>query len=299
MSAPDETPHDPHSSGHSARLSEAHWGARQRWPSFELTLEQFSNHIGRLGNLQLGEVDSTALYLTAACALRIDAACTCLERSYFPRLRAAVARLGTWHFVDEVVQKTRERLLVGPEPRIGTYRGEGSLGSWLQSTAGRIAVDLRRRDRALHSYIHFDANPEMSLDGWERDSEPELGSTSKTNLASAAQRALSAAVAALDPADRQLLFLFYLQAVSADQLAACLRVDRSTIYRRIKSLTGRIKRQSCKAIQVGTGIAADEICRAVRNTVDDLDLVLAPWQSIPSLPFPAARAEAVRVADVP
>ena len=43
-------------------------------------------------------------------------------------------------FVDEVKQGLRERLLVGPPPRIAEYSGSGPLGGWLRVVSVRLAI---------------------------------------------------------------------------------------------------------------------------------------------------------------
>lgn len=235
-------------------LRQAYVSSKLRWAPIELPFEQFADHLQRLGWAS-PPLHFEALYLCAACARGDGAACGRLDRDYFPALRATIARsFGQWDFVDEVLQRTRERLLVGPKPRITTYRGEGSLSSWLRQTATHLALDLRRRERHHVSASEWHSYLELLPDSATDAPFSEAHRVSLDQL----ERALLQAILTLTPADRQLLYMFHVQELQAEQIGLCFGVDRSTVYRRLHQVEHRVGRASVEAASAETGITNRE-----------------------------------------
>jgi RNA polymerase sigma-70 factor len=235
-------------------LRRAHLAARARWPEIELSLHQFSDHLQRLGWVSELPHQTEELYLCCACSLGIREACRRLEMEYFPDLAACLAiQCRRPDFVEEILQQTRERLLVGPKRKIASYRGAGTLAAWLRRVARHLASDLYRSEakhRRLASagsrYWLEGTDPgALAPDGWNQTDARHLG---------ALERALLEATVQLSPSDRRLLHLHYVQGLSIDEIAPCLGRDRSNVYRRLSQIRARIKRWSVACARKHTGI---------------------------------------------
>lgn len=261
---------------------EAFARARAHWSGFELTFEQFASHLDRLGWSAELPRQVEPLYLCAACSLGSAAACGALEREYFPALRSAIARrYKRWDFVDDVLQQTRERLMVGAAPRIATYRGEGSLSAWLRQVATRIALDLRRGPSPAALFADWREHARLHAEGMSASPSP---ATNAGAWAVWVERALVEALASLEPPQRSLLRMFYVQGVKIEEIGRCYGIDRSTAYRRLRRAESSIRRGVLDAVRKKTGLStADELGELLRATCDQLSVDAAVWD-MPPLP---------------
>lgn len=256
--------------------------ARAHWSGFELTFDQFASHLDRLGwSAQLPR-QIEPVYLCAACSLGSAAACNTLEREYFPALRVAMARrYHRWDFVDDVLQQTRERLMVGAAPRIATYRGNGSLSAWLRRVASRIALDLRRAPSMAP----------MEFVDWQRHQSPAVAEAPGTAGAASSvqsswalwvERALIEALGALEPPQRSMLRMFYVQGAKIEEIGRCYGIDRSTAYRRLRRAEGEIRRGVIDAVRAKTGLStSDELRDLLWTTCDQLSVDSNAWDMPP------------------
>jgi RNA polymerase sigma-70 factor (ECF subfamily) len=159
--------------------------------------------------------------------------------------RAAIAQLEADHDVaiaalcrqfatpaataDDLRQQLREKLFVGPAPKIVEYSGAGQLRSWLRVTATRLFLDLRRRkDRARES-PSSDSGIANMLD--PADLELEV---IKAEYREAVRDAMHASARRLAPSDRHVLRQHLIVGLTIDQLAVALGVHRATAARRIQ-----------------------------------------------------------------
>jgi RNA polymerase sigma-70 factor len=218
--------------------------ARADWPSSSVRFEDFCSHLERLGYDRELPAQLSCLYLCVACSQGCASACKQLEAKYFPALRAFVSKFDPRpDVVDDLLQQIRYRLLVGPAPRIRTYRGQGSFEGWLRRVANTIAVDSIRinigrqrraqrlnQDTACVDRIH--AGP---------GSSPDEQLHSKL-YAGVVQRALHQSIHALPSDQRQLLHHYYVSGLNIDQLGSMYACNRSTAARRIVRSVRMIQR---------------------------------------------------------
>src|SRR5215468_10159618 len=148
-------------------------------------------------------VHAADLYLVAAAlegrvsALEtLDARLRTLVPRALRRLRADEELRG------EVLQRTRERLLVGPRvPKLDEYQGRGGLDPWLRSVLLRVALNLLEArptaDESLPALAELVA-PEP---------DPELSLLRRSEHA-ALHAALVEALAGLEPRTRRFLALY-------------------------------------------------------------------------------------------
>lgn len=208
--------------------------ARQEWKGIELSFECFEAHLLVLGYTSRMPRETSSLYLCLACARGIPAACAALEARHFEALRGVLCRMDR-ELIDDILQQIRSRLLVGPEPKIGSYRGDGSLAAWLRSVALNAARDYlrasylaRARHRALVAAVEA---PGMGL-RTRLDAPDELAFRDRQALA--CKHALSGAIGALPSEQRRLLYNHHVLGLGIDALGKMYGVNRATAARRIQ-----------------------------------------------------------------
>jgi RNA polymerase sigma-70 factor (ECF subfamily) len=241
---------------------------------FVLTFEQFASHLDGLGWIVELPDELASVYLCAACTLRNEAACEILDKLHLRRLRSALLRqVGNQDGVDDLLQQIRERLLVGPTPRIATYRGDGPLQAWLMRIAERLAIDALRR-KETRRFLSLDADRVFI----EPSSEMLTPDGRRTAPLSLIEHAFCEAISRLPVRDRQLLYLYYVQRLSVEQLGACYGVYRSTIYRRLRRVERRVERDCIRALRNLTQISDEqELSAMLRSSCFDIHVDRKSW----------------------
>lgn len=222
--------------------------ARREWSGIELSFERFEAHLLALGYTSRMPREASSLYLCLGCATGSPAACAALELRYFDTLRAALYRMNRGP-ADDILQQIRGRLLVGPEPKIGSYRGDGSLAAWLRSVALNAGRDYvrasylaRARHRALVTVI--DA-PDLGL-RTRLEMPDELAF--RDRHAQACKQALSSAMLALPLEQRRLLYNHHVLGLGIDTLGKMYGVNRATAARRIQRALHAVQQRLWKEL---------------------------------------------------
>jgi len=155
------------------------------------------------------------------------------------------------------LQQIRYRLLVGPAPRIRTYRGEGSLDGWLRKVANTIAVDSIRINRGRERRAYRLSQDTVCIERIHAAAAtPPDEHLHRERYASVIQRALRQSIHALPGDQRQLLHHYYVSGSSIDQLGAMYGCDRSTAARRIVRCVRLIQRALRKELSQHLGPCA-------------------------------------------
>src|SRR5688500_3887180 len=125
-------------------VADAFAEGRSAWPGVPLSRESFERRMREVGvSAEDLVVHARDLYLTSACAEGVPEAIRAFETTFIPKVPLYTARSGVppgW--ASEVEQKVRLKLLVGKNPGIGRYRGQGPLEGLVRVTAVRVAVDV-------------------------------------------------------------------------------------------------------------------------------------------------------------
>jgi RNA polymerase sigma-70 factor (ECF subfamily) len=230
---------------HAVATGVADWiaSARAQYPDVVVDAARLAHHLERLA-IDVTQVHPHAadLYLACACSVGDPHAIAAFEREHGPTIAAAAQRIDrTQHFVDEVVQLSRERLLLAPpggEPRIAEYAGQGPLRAWLRIAAMRIAMNLlreRKRDMLVDDEAFFDVVGDGSDD--ERKQ-------ARARYGEACSAALRAAFAKLTARERNLLRMHHLHGLTVDELAPTFRVHRATVARWIANAREHLLEQT-------------------------------------------------------
>jgi len=153
--------------------------------------------------------------------------------------------------VEEVTQEVRRKLLVGDPPKILDYVGRGSLRGLLKVTATRTAISMLRKQR------HEAPGDAAVLDrSGERD--PELAFL-KEHYRGAFRRAFEAAVAELEPRERNLLRLHFLRKVTLEQLATMYGVHRATIVRQLARVREKLDKATRRDLASALSLPKNEL----------------------------------------
>jgi RNA polymerase sigma-70 factor (ECF subfamily) len=262
------------------RLGDLWRRATAAWPELALEQEGFLAHLARHlperdGDAYLREVHVEDLALAHACSRGDHAALGELEGRQLAPLRPALARAVPAAPADEVVQRLRERVLVGVNgrARIADYAGRGPLGAWLRAVAVRIAVDLlRERDgreeqggAALEGVAVADADPELAL--------------LRSRYAGEFQAALQQALETLTPRDRNLLRFSYLEGLSIDDIGALYQVHRATASRWIAHARRAIMAETRRMVKERLAVTDSELSSLMRALRSQLHISLsAIWR---------------------
>jgi RNA polymerase sigma-70 factor (ECF subfamily) len=213
---------------------------------------------------ELERLALTDLALADALGRHDRAAIALFERDILSRVEAATRRIApSGALADAVRQDLRVRLLVGVdgEPKIRTYAARGPLLHWVLVAATRLALDHARRAGA----------PEEA----EADLEDALFDDAERGAMQRESRALlktwmEEALTALDPQQRAVLQLYFVEDVSSEAAAKMFGVHRGTIARWIDearaSVRSHVRRRALATPGLGPE-AIDSMLRAADGYV--------------------------------
>ena len=156
---------------------------------------------------------------------------------------------------QDLLQILRQKLFVGPQPRILDYAGQGALRSWLQITAVRAFIDATRSaaSRAKSEELVEGDYFERMLDEGQ---DLELDFLKQT-YKDAFKASFAQAVEALTPRQRNLLAQSVGAGLSIDQLGALYGVHRATAARWLQdarqALSQQLRLQMMQRLEVDAG----------------------------------------------
>lgn len=211
------------------------------------------------------------LYLACALGLGDARALALAEAELVPAARQATARIDAGAaFVDEVVQRLRDRLFVRGQapPGIAQYRGSGPLARWVGVVASRIALDLKRADARVA--------PEVDdvLATLPAPDDPELAVIWQT-CAAEYKAALTAGFATLSRRERNLLRQRYIDELDIDALGRLYRVHPATAYRWLRQVEQRLAAATRAAVMDKLSLSESQVRSIERLIASRLQLSLA------------------------
>lgn len=218
-----------------SRLSELEAAARAQWPGVRVAIPAFFGHVGRhlpekKALVALGELHGPDLYLAFACAMHDPHAMSELERVVLPPLVPAVARVADdASQVEDIMQNLMTRLFTedgSGEPKILQYSGKGPLGAWLRVAAVRTALSSRRKrvDEPQPEEQLLARIPESG------GADPEIVHL-RAQYASEFEGAFHDTIRQLQPRDRNLLHLHFIDGLTTDQIGLTYGVHGATAAR--------------------------------------------------------------------
>lgn len=211
------------------RVAALHREAASVHHPIELPLAVFAEAVAAATEAGAPTIEANDLYLALACLAGDGRALAVFERDVMAAVVPSVVRAckDSDTSPEDVVQATREKLLVSDEPKLAQYLGRGSLVGWVRVVAVREALQDRRRSRRRRARDDADlfANEESpSVD-------VEL---LRRRFGAAFRLAVKEALARLTAEQRTLLRLHTHEGLTIDQLAPLLGVHRATAARRLE-----------------------------------------------------------------
>jgi RNA polymerase sigma-70 factor (ECF subfamily) len=200
---------------------------RTACPSVSLSWKSFQTSAGD-GHVDHRNLPAAAadFYLACAAGEGNAKAIRIIEDRFVPQLSRRIKRLGTpVDKLPDVLQTVRERLFTGLAPRIRAYNGAVPLEQWIRVVAGRVAIDLHRREAA--SSLSEAGLAELLL--WRGPDAAEL--VMKGEHKKELESALRTELLALSSRDRTVLRLHAVEGVSVEKIAVMYGVHRVTVAR--------------------------------------------------------------------
>lgn len=260
-------------------IAEALVAARAAWPDLQIDDVVFGDTMQQLASDGEWEPDDAEQIVTVglavACGSGDRAALAEFERRYFGPLLSIVTRvLGDGSQLEELEQRLRERLFVPAaatgQPRVVTVAGRGDMQSLVRVSATRLALNLRRGEgRGVRRKQR--AADQGALD--DALDDPELALL-KTLDRSLVKDSFAAALASLEPGQRNLLRHHLVDHLSIDQIASVYGIHRATAARRLNRARAEVAEATRSRISERAG---DDVRHAaLRQFVDSrLDLSLS------------------------
>lgn len=147
------------------------------------------------------------------------------------------------------------------------FHGRSRLITWLRSVLVQRHVDRMRASRRLTPLEDEEGNP-VAPAARAVDPDPD-----RAPLVAQAQRALDAAIAALEPKDRLRLRLYYGQDLTLAAIGKILGEHEATVSRKLEKARRTLRTGVERALAAG-GLSPDAIARAFELAADAPDLQL-------------------------
>jgi RNA polymerase sigma-70 factor (ECF subfamily) len=196
------------------------------------------------------------------------AAIKAFDAAYMPGVERAIARMRLPPAdVKDVAQSLREHLLVGKAgeaPQIAEYGGRGDLAGWLRVAAVRAALKSLR-GRKPHAELD-DARLALRSMG----DDPEL-SYMKEVYRKAFREAFAAALASLEPREKNLLRQHFVDGLGVDELGRLYGAHRATAARWLQRARENLLDATKTNFARRAGLSAREsasVLRMVRSRID-------------------------------
>lgn len=257
-----------------AKLAEFLTAARSPWPQVELedaALLAFLAARLDADPLTLSGIRPDDLCIACGCAKGNAAAVAAFRDRYLPRVRAALTRIDSPAFADEVCQHVLERLLVakaGKPPEIEKYAGRGKLGAWVQVMAVRDGMRIKKK-RQREQPTEVDQLVDRAIEV----EDPELHAL-KRIYRKQFKQAFQDAFERLSPRDRNVLRYEYIEGLNIDQIGVLYDVHRATIARWRAAARTSLFRETKKIFEDDLKTNAQEFESIMRLIESQLDVSL-------------------------
>ncbi|MDI1480069.1 sigma factor-like helix-turn-helix DNA-binding protein [Polyangium sp. y55x31] len=258
-----------------AALERAAARGREAWPSVQIEDEVWFGHLGRRLRegeplaAQLASIDAGGLYLAAACLRGVPQALEAFEREVLPSARRALSTRAGAEVVDEMLQRTRTRLLTelhGP-PKLALYAGRGPLGGFVRT----VAVHLLANDEAAAKPVEDDDDALAAL---PEAADVEAG-LCRLDQQQHFRAAFREALATLSSRDRALLRLSLLDGLSIDDIAPMYGAHRATVARWLGAARDLLATRTRQALASRLRLRPDDLESLLGGVLSRFDLSLS------------------------
>ncbi len=262
------------SQAHSEALRRAWEQARTANPAVALKLEDFlefmADRTALDADLGLEAFHLEDLFLACA-SLKGDRAALEELEARLRQVRPAVRAVDTSEaFADEVLQRVREACLLGTgaaRPKLAAYAGRGPLLAWLRVSAVGCALNLRRERRP-------EVADEGLLSGIPADAEDPVLRALKARYQTDFKAAFEAAVGQLEPRDRTLLRMRFVDGLTLQEMGGIYRVTHVTAMRWLEQCRSKLMTQTRASLVARLGLSPSEADSLLKELQSGLELSL-------------------------
>ena len=243
---------------------------RAAWPGLRLELAAFARWIEERGIVaEALETRPEELFLVAACGGQVPGSIAAFEGRYFPPLAGGVGQVKlSADECDELRQQLRVRLFAGPKAKVGDFRGSGHLGAWVHIMAVRLALRLRegappveaREGTILAQLVSDDASPDQFA--------------AKARYSAVFQQALEGTFARLEPRQKTLLRMHFVDNLSIDEVGDVFHVHRATVARWLVAIRKHVLEEICRRVALDLPASVSEARSLVDLVRSDVRLSL-------------------------
>lgn len=255
-------------------LAEKYREATAAWGAVTVSMARFRSALEATmvdEAVRLDELHTSDLYLALACLDRAPAALAAFERHVVDPIRPSVERVCRNGSIsaEDVIQWTREKLLVGEPPKppkLAQYTGRGSLVAWVRVVAMREALQEHRkskRERVKDDVSLLDSGVPLAVN-------MELAVLRNRHAASF-RAAVHEGLRRLAPEQRALLRMHTHDGLSIDEIAPMLKVHRATAARRLERARMDALAHTRSILRERHGLSESEalsLCMALGSEVD-------------------------------
>ena len=247
-----------------------------RWPSLALSEAAFAARYTALEGgapEHLDEERVADLFLAFAVAEHVPGAIEAFHATLEHEIAVVHRRFrNAGVTADELRQLLVTRICVGEgsrPPAIASYRGRGSLRSWLRVTAVRALTDVRRAERRREE------------SGTEVDELAGLGASPdiaylQRRFGETIKQVLQGALARLSSDERALLRQRYVHGLQVEEIASLRGIHRVTASRVLARVHDRLLSLARRALEREAGVELENVMQAVRSGLElSLSRVLA------------------------
>jgi RNA polymerase sigma-70 factor (ECF subfamily) len=210
------------------------------------------------------------LYLACACMERVPGAAAAFKSLFHKVIRRTVARvLPNPADRDEATQKALDSLLVGQgQPKLGHYRGQGPLSSWVAVVAIRVAISTGRAEtaeRRLREKIAADATGAIS---------PEL-TYMKRELRAELEDAVGEALQGLPDRERLVLRLYLVSGMTVEAIGKTFGVSQPTVSRWLARARDGVSASVRRALGERLKVGRADLASIARLVMSELDVSIS------------------------
>lgn len=249
--------------------------ARAAFPAVRVSDERFFRFVvERLvadGVLDEALLDRHAadLFLACACADGDQAAISIVEGLYFAAEVDVPCRRSGVVTPEEMRQRVRTKLFVGPEPRIVSYAGRSSLRAWLRAVIGRLLIDASRERPREQPASDGDFSGVVAAG---EDADLRLA---RRTYHEALEAAFVLAAERLSTRDKNILRYGLAEGLNIDQIGAIYGVHRVTAHRWLQQARASFAEQIRAVMMDRLRMSPSEYGSMVRLVMSQFDVTIA------------------------
>lgn len=240
---------------------------RLKWPQIGLAQDVFATFLAERVDDDHNDIAFGDLYLACACCERDEAALREFTEVFATDIDKIASRASAPGIsADDARQMLLERILIGSDrspPKINSYKGRGSLRSWVRVTAVRLLIDIFRGGCGQERSVEQSIIEEIA-----DSSDPEVAYFKK-HYSDQFRAAFEEAAKALTSRDRNQLRHLFVDRLTIDQLAALYGIHRSTAARRLATARSALLEETRRQLvaRVG-GTEVDSIMALIRSRLE-------------------------------